>query len=641
MATLTSTQRGSASLTVAPTQNTAPVHEFRCLYTRDLHKKAKKWHDGSLRFHTFNRRVMVYDDAKNYIGDLHYRQEEDFGEGVEINLDRGVKVEVGERVGETQTDLGPILERPRPDKPVPQARQTPSLTAGRLMSTGPSQRPKSLLEVLGPSQGRLGRSRLPLQSPYEQRQTLSRIDTTEPSPKRTRLLDPQESQPEVVRQPVRPRLPHPTLPSKPAATSSRAEIAPIVLEDVLELSSDEEPKRKRLKAARLAAIPGNSHKKGSKEKNPAPARIRKPSTKNAQQAEPTRNILQAPEVQIETIVSRSRIAVPRKARLLLGQPKPRPTLRCLLPLSIDISLPPSPDGASTISSPEQSIYVPPPSRPAGATLRGSASGLEREGASMSSPGMSSPAEVRRNSDGDGDRASSPLFIPEDANGPQSMLPLPSPVYEELPLSGFVETQESPGLVSTPDPPQAQDIDANRHLEVNRSQRTSLSSTCQSPDHPPGNVLRLEGGDTTRSFRRVFSENDALEHDGHVLAQGTKAFEQRSPLQVLENLASRRTPAKSNSPAKLQRWASDNAVQAMEKNNLPGHVEEPSNGPTGPWTAEEAFLLFDWWPDGLDRPSFWPAKRDGTMPGAMPGAGAGFRSGITTARQFLRDDVNVL
>ncbi len=85
MATLTSTtptHREPASLTVPPTQNTAPVHEFRCLYTRDLHKKAKKWHDGSLRLHTFNQRVMVYDDAKNYIGDLHYRQEEEFGEGV-------------------------------------------------------------------------------------------------------------------------------------------------------------------------------------------------------------------------------------------------------------------------------------------------------------------------------------------------------------------------------------------------------------------------------------------------------------------------------------------------------------------------------------------------------------------------------
>ncbi|EXJ79649.1 hypothetical protein A1O3_07928 [Capronia epimyces CBS 606.96] len=101
--TVTSTPRGTSSLTVAPTQNTAPVHEYRCLYTRDLHKKAKKWHDGSLRFHTFNRRVMVYDDAKNYIGDLHYTQEEEFADGVEIQLDRGVKVEVASREGRAAT----------------------------------------------------------------------------------------------------------------------------------------------------------------------------------------------------------------------------------------------------------------------------------------------------------------------------------------------------------------------------------------------------------------------------------------------------------------------------------------------------------------------------------------------------------
>ena len=49
------------------------------MFSHDLRKKQKKWHDGSLRFHTFNKRVMVYDDTKNFVGDLHYRDEEDFG----------------------------------------------------------------------------------------------------------------------------------------------------------------------------------------------------------------------------------------------------------------------------------------------------------------------------------------------------------------------------------------------------------------------------------------------------------------------------------------------------------------------------------------------------------------------------------
>lgn len=173
---MTATTRSTPSLVVAPTQNTAPVFEFRCLFTHDLRKKKKIWHDGSLRFHTFNRRVMVYDDSKNYIGDAHWRETGDFTEGEELRLDKGVMVEVGEQIGHTDTDLGPvILEKRHLELPVSPPRMpfsiNPQSSVPRLAGTVHQARPKSLAAVLGASQGPIGRARLPARSPFEQRQS--------------------------------------------------------------------------------------------------------------------------------------------------------------------------------------------------------------------------------------------------------------------------------------------------------------------------------------------------------------------------------------------------------------------------------------------------------------------------------------
>jgi hypothetical protein len=170
---MTSTVRGTPNLTVAPTQNTAPVFEFRCLYTHDLRKKKKIWHDGSLRFHTFNRRVMVYDDSKNYIGDSHWRETGEFNEGEELKLDKGVMVEVGEQIGHTETDLAPvILEKRRPElasSPPRLAFPSHSYSSMHRPANISQARPKSLAAVLGASKGPIGRARLSARSPFEQR----------------------------------------------------------------------------------------------------------------------------------------------------------------------------------------------------------------------------------------------------------------------------------------------------------------------------------------------------------------------------------------------------------------------------------------------------------------------------------------
>ena len=88
---------GTAPLGVQQTQNTAPVIDFACLYTHDLRRKQKRWQDGFLRYHTFNKRIMVYDDSRNFVGDAHWKAREELQDGDEVALEKGgVIVQVAE-----------------------------------------------------------------------------------------------------------------------------------------------------------------------------------------------------------------------------------------------------------------------------------------------------------------------------------------------------------------------------------------------------------------------------------------------------------------------------------------------------------------------------------------------------------------
>ena len=152
----------SPSLSIPPTQNTASVIRFRCLYTYDLRRKAKRWQDGFLRYHTFNKRVMVFDDQGNFIGDLHWRQREMIQDGDELELDKGVLIQVGESMEKTETNLSPLFERKRPSHQ-PSSSQ-PRNSQGR-SSTPSSQSSRSLNDLLGIKRTPIER----LRSPYEQR----------------------------------------------------------------------------------------------------------------------------------------------------------------------------------------------------------------------------------------------------------------------------------------------------------------------------------------------------------------------------------------------------------------------------------------------------------------------------------------
>jgi hypothetical protein len=171
----------SPALTVPPTQNTAPVLEFRCLWTQDLRRKQKRWQDGRLKFHTFNKRVMVYDERSNFVGDTHWKESLELNEGEELELERGgVLVEVGECIGKRDQDLSELVDKRVKEKEAraaakavgaPPSRQ--ALDARPQFSTpvgAQHLKPKSLDAVIGTPTGHYGRAMVSSLSPFEQRQ---------------------------------------------------------------------------------------------------------------------------------------------------------------------------------------------------------------------------------------------------------------------------------------------------------------------------------------------------------------------------------------------------------------------------------------------------------------------------------------
>ena len=185
--------RPTPCLAVPSTQNTAPIFEFRCLYTHDLRQKKKRWQDGTLRFHTFNKRVMVYDLPRNYIGDTHWRDDHPVQDGDELSLDKGVLVQVGEAVGITEQDLTEIrVKRKQIQGDSPAKVATPRLSypaASHSAVTPLTQlRPKSLNTLLGIPRGAYGRATLPTKSPFENRHADTEEDLGKERPvKRQRL----------------------------------------------------------------------------------------------------------------------------------------------------------------------------------------------------------------------------------------------------------------------------------------------------------------------------------------------------------------------------------------------------------------------------------------------------------------------
>ncbi|KFZ22984.1 hypothetical protein V502_02532 [Pseudogymnoascus sp. VKM F-4520 (FW-2644)] len=183
------------------TQNTAPVIEFRCLFTSDIRRKQKRWQDGRLKFHTFNKRVMVYDERLNFVGDTHWHDHH-IDEGEELELDRAaVLVQVADCLGSRDQDLTELLDK--------RTKQREERAAVRRPSSSPAEVPfdnlrtarqptpysklsqKPLSALLGTPTGHHGRALLPTTSPFEDRQEeLRQEKDTEERPSKRRKAEP-------------------------------------------------------------------------------------------------------------------------------------------------------------------------------------------------------------------------------------------------------------------------------------------------------------------------------------------------------------------------------------------------------------------------------------------------------------------
>ncbi|KAK3354459.1 hypothetical protein B0H65DRAFT_13412 [Neurospora tetraspora] len=200
MASVVSSGRSAAGAN--ETGSTAPVLEFLCLFTHDLKRKQKRWQDGRLKYHTFNRRVMVHDDRGNYVGDMHWRRDWDFDEGEEIELERGgVIVQVAECVARQQQDLSELIDKRAKEKEQRQAiiasrpaRPTPAHTPLRVTPRNNAQqdyfqtRHRPLNQLLGTPTGHHGRALVSNESPFEQRHSVDEpndgADSSRPSKRR-------------------------------------------------------------------------------------------------------------------------------------------------------------------------------------------------------------------------------------------------------------------------------------------------------------------------------------------------------------------------------------------------------------------------------------------------------------------------
>jgi hypothetical protein len=673
--TATAPARSTPSYPPRPSQATATVLEFRCLFTRDAHKKAKKWHDGSLRYHTFNKRVMVYDETKNFMGDVHYREDDEIGEGTELTLDSRVLVEVGEPVGQTQTDLNQVLHhRSSPERP-------PASTRGVCPVVAASQgKPRSLKEVLGASQGRIGRARLPSQSPFEQRNVQPAADVVEPPTKRLKIASGKENVARTIpekstvqrQKAIGPR-PH-VVRLTPSSETIRQEVGEV--QEILELSSDEEADvpRVRNRPTQLPALPkprGRTQEAATDATTPIQ---RATKMTRCVPAEPTsashpKNRLPVSDASGRRDRSATTTSKP------LSSSKPASSTSGTAPVytprpgttQLQFSQKPQPPKLlyrsahrstqkRSISREASSIpSLRPPSVEAEPAVNGERTEEPSEGETWDHDEHSHdltpvPAAIEPVS-----ITSSPLFVAQDVRD----APSPSQQIESSQDFEVRMLQGREPLGSTSDDP----------IPIPASPSDRAASTPGSPDSPlspaprttqermpppprPPPRLQAPGAitsATSRPIRRVLSANDAPPLNSSIsesdsdneFAGSTALFAEFPPTAVLLR-PQPISPAKRalTGLASLRRTLSDpigvdSAAVTKTTVSLNDDSRAEGTGEIGPWTGDEAFLLFaeDEWPIATrDRRPTWAAALKGASTATgIASAADGFSGGFASAR----------
>ena len=579
---------------IALTQNTAPVHEYRCMFSHDVRKKKKKWHDGSVRFHTFNKRVMVYDETKNFIGDLHYRDGDEFGEGTEIQLDRGVLVQVEDRIGQTETDLTPLLER----RHAGDESQTPRPVIRSSIARA-YENPKSLAALLGPSQGRLGRARLPQRSPFEQRQVHVAPEPIQQPSKRRRLSYDKENDiatKEVVERPI-PRVREAPLrrQSKGGGRNAEQEMKTPQATDIVDLSREDDTATRRPERPESSRLPDSRHTEQTMSSNdprgndttPTVQRSKRKQNTNAQSANSKSN-----SNRTSSKIQKPRNVIPPKPptrpRALL-QFSAAPTRRKLLSrqLLADSSKTAEEHISEQICAPvfdiddvleagdieAAPIHIPDPSQAEPSQYHSFPASM------LASLQCTDPFAA----DNDTSEASiHDLRSPEPRNCSQETFPdvesSSESAFETLPISPLRDRSIMEEIVAVQDSPKA----------------------TLAPPQPVADTTPA-----TRAFRRVVSE-----HDGFTAFQELSVDRPTIPsaLESLNPVQSRRTLRSAfKAPSRPIRALSDmdTPVGAAPLRIEPdtGTVSKSGKDESGPWTEMEAYVLFDWWPPNRQKPSY--------------------------------------
>ncbi|EPS40157.1 hypothetical protein H072_6035 [Dactylellina haptotyla CBS 200.50] len=196
----------------------APIDEYVVLWTADKYKKLKKWHDGYLRYHTFNKRLMVYDHMMNKVCDKFLPEPEPIDVGDELIFDNHL-ITIEDVKGRQAQDLRPLFEKTVDRRSERSKTATPVRKVSAEAVTGQSPSPALLRTI---------RSRPPTGDVHPvYPSSLSRPPTVEPSVPPSVVPQKRTAQgPPKVQKIVYPPFSVPKLKNSPATSSKDALATP-------------------------------------------------------------------------------------------------------------------------------------------------------------------------------------------------------------------------------------------------------------------------------------------------------------------------------------------------------------------------------------------------------------------------------